>query len=94
MADKESLKVQPDLTSVSVVVPVYNSETTLVELVDRLEAVLSPLAHDFEVIFVNDGSKDNSWHQISTLVEKKKFVRGINLMLNYSFAECRHIPIF
>ncbi len=83
MADNESLKVQPDSTSVSVVVPVYNSETTLVELVDRLEAVLSPLAHDFEVIFVNDGSKDNSWHQISTLVERKKFVRGINLMQNY-----------
>lgn len=83
MVGNESSKVQPDSMSVSIVVPVYNSETTLVELVGRIESVLSPLTHIFEVVLVNDGSKDNSWRQISSLVEKNSFVRGINLMQNY-----------
>ena len=69
--------------TISVVVPVYNSETMLAELVDRLRAVLSPLASAFEIVLVNDGSRDHSWQVIGDLATRYPFVRGIDLMRNY-----------
>jgi undecaprenyl-phosphate 4-deoxy-4-formamido-L-arabinose transferase len=69
--------------SASVVVPVYNSEQTLAELASRLEKVLTPLLKSFEIIFVNDGSRDQSWEKILELAEHKSFIRGFNLMTNY-----------
>jgi undecaprenyl-phosphate 4-deoxy-4-formamido-L-arabinose transferase len=67
---------------VSVVVPVYNSEGTLPELVDRIEAVLRPLAR-FEIVLVNDGSRDRSAAVIAELVASHATVVGIDLMRNY-----------
>ncbi|WP_431067350.1 glycosyltransferase family 2 protein [Methylotuvimicrobium sp.] len=69
--------------SVSVVVPVYNSEQTLPELIARLRQVLEPVTETFEVILVNDGSKDDSWQVIEMLAEKDSAVLGLNLMHNY-----------
>ena len=69
--------------SVSVTVPVFNSEGTLDELVSRLEAVLSQVTTGWEIILVNDGSRDRSWHRIETLAASNPRVRGINLMRNY-----------
>lgn len=70
-------------STVSIVVPVHNSEATLSELVDRLQAVLLPLANAFEVILVNDGSRDHSWQVIVDFVTRYPFIRGIDLMRNY-----------
>jgi undecaprenyl-phosphate 4-deoxy-4-formamido-L-arabinose transferase len=67
----------------SVVIPAYHSAETLAELVARLARVLPGLAPDFEVIFVNDGSRDKTWPVIRALAAEHKFVRGINLMRNY-----------
>jgi glycosyltransferase involved in cell wall biosynthesis len=69
--------------SISVVVPVYNSQDTLVELVERLEVVLSELADRFEVILVNDGSRDKSWQAICGLAAEHDWVIGLDLMRNY-----------
>lgn len=69
--------------SVSVVVPVYNSESTLPELLSRLEPVLASLCCDYEVILVNDGSRDGSWKTIQGLCRTRGWVRGIDLMRNY-----------
>lgn len=71
------------MTTVSVVVPVFNGEATLVELVDRLQTVLSSWVDAFEVILVNDGSCDCSWQVIRDLAARYPFVYGINLMRNY-----------
>jgi len=68
---------------ISIVVPVYNGRQSLERLVDGLEEVLSQCTDDFEIILVNDGSKDNSWQIIEKLVEGRKTVRGFNLMRNY-----------
>ncbi|NQT94807.1 MAG: glycosyltransferase [Lentisphaerae bacterium] len=70
-------------TSISVVVPVYNSEGSLPELVARLASVLSSLTQRFEVILVNDGSRDRSWQRILELCERYDHVRGIDLMRNF-----------
>jgi glycosyltransferase involved in cell wall biosynthesis len=67
----------------SVVVPVYNSEKSLPILIERLESALTKLFEHFEVILVNDGSRDQSWAVIEGLTERFSWVKGINLMRNY-----------
>jgi glycosyltransferase involved in cell wall biosynthesis len=69
--------------SISVVVPVYNSEAILPELAARIARVLAGLPEPFELILVNDGSQDQSWAAISALAAEYPWVRGINLMRNY-----------
>jgi Glycosyltransferases involved in cell wall biogenesis len=67
----------------SIVIPVYNSQATLRELVTRLSKVMPPLCDEFEVILVNDGSHDQSWQAICDLSEEFPWIRGINMMRNY-----------
>ena len=71
------------LVSVSAVVPVYNGEATLFELCDRLSAVLKSCSSDFEILLVNDGSRDASWERIQQIAAASNHVRGIDLMRNY-----------
>jgi undecaprenyl-phosphate 4-deoxy-4-formamido-L-arabinose transferase len=65
------------------VIPVYNAEGTLRPLVERLQAVLSTHTSQFEVILVNDGSRDASWARVGELAVAMPFVRGVCLMRNY-----------
>lgn len=67
----------------SIIVPVYNSEESLPKLVEQLALELPNLAHAYEVILVNDGSRDKSWNTIELLVKEHPFVRGFDLMRNY-----------
>lgn len=67
----------------SVVIPVYNSAITLADLCARLDVVLPQLQANFEVILINDGSRDDSWHTIRTLSSQYAWLRGFNLMRNY-----------
>lgn len=67
---------------VSVVVPVYRSTDSLVELVDRVDAVLGPLG-EYEVILVDDGSPAATWDVITTIVARTPSVRGVRLGRNY-----------
>lgn len=69
--------------SISVVVPVYNSEQTLGELAARLAAVLHDHSSRFELVLINDGSRDSSWDAICALAAKYDWVRGIDLVRNY-----------
>ena len=68
---------------ISVVVPVYNSQGTLEALVRGVERVLSREQIDFEMILVNDCSRDNSWEVIQELCELYPWVYGVNLMRNF-----------
>jgi len=70
-------------SSISVVVPVYNSENILPELITRLRDVLREEAALFEIILVNDGSQDESWRVICELARQYSWIRGIDLMRNY-----------
>ncbi|MCI0645230.1 MAG: glycosyltransferase family 2 protein [Chloroflexi bacterium] len=69
--------------SISVVVPVYNSQESLPHLVCRLLEILPTLSWKNEIILVNDGSRDSSWQVVCELAEKYTNVSGINLMRNY-----------
>lgn len=68
---------------ISVVVPVFNSETTLDDLIREISEALDPLDHEFEIILVNDGSMDSSWARIRSLAESNPRVSGINLSRNF-----------
>ena len=81
MSDLMDHMTLPD--GISVIVPVYNSEKTLSELVERLEPVLNDCHTPFELILVNDGSRDGSWAAIHSLSQSYPWVRGLNLMRNY-----------
>jgi glycosyltransferase involved in cell wall biosynthesis len=73
-----------DMTAgITVVVPVYNSQTSLEALAARLEPVLRAQNLPFEVLLVNDGSKDQSWEVVTKLAAQQEWVRGINMMRNY-----------
>ena len=69
--------------SVSVIVPVYNSEALLRPLVERLRPVLDALATEYELILVDDGSRDKSWDVVSDLAREQDWIRGIRMMRNY-----------
>jgi len=69
--------------NISVIVPVYNSENSLSELYERLTDVMGSIADDYEIIMINDGSRDASWDVITNLVTQSETLRGINLMRNY-----------
>lgn len=67
----------------SIVIPVYNGAETVPVLVERLSRVLPGAAGKYEVILVNDGSRDNSWAVVQDLQRQYPWVIGINLMRNY-----------
>lgn len=70
--------------NISIVIPVYNSEKTLVELTNRIMDALPKICDRFEIILVNDGSHDSSWQVIRELAHRQpSIVKGLNLMRNY-----------
>lgn len=70
-------------TNISVVIPVYNSELNLPPLINRLVPALKDITNSFEILLVNDCSKDNSWQVVTKLAKSDSHIRGINLMRNY-----------
>lgn len=69
--------------SVSVVVPLYNEEENVGELTREILVVMRFLPYPFEVLLINDGSKDNSASRIRELSEEFPEVKGIDLAGNY-----------
>ncbi len=69
--------------ALSVVLPVFNEEKGLTPLYDRLISALVPMGLDFELIFVNDGSRDGSWQRVLELSTRDTRVCGVNLSRNF-----------
>jgi undecaprenyl-phosphate 4-deoxy-4-formamido-L-arabinose transferase len=69
--------------NLSVVVPVYRGEKLVEPLVEELTKTLPSFTKKYEIILVNDGSPDNSWDVIQTLVHTQPHVKGVRLMRNY-----------
>ena len=68
---------------ISVVVPLYNEAESLPELAKWIERVMDDNKFSYVIIFVNDGSTDNSWEVIKSLQEKNKAIGGISFRRNY-----------
>lgn len=68
---------------ISVVVPLFNEEESLPELVRWIRRVMHAHEFSYEVILVDDGSTDRSWDVINDLSEEDKAVKGISFNRNY-----------
>ena len=67
----------------SVIIPIYNEEMNLVPMNNRIIAALLPLQLHYEIIYVNDGSKDNSLPIIIGLSEENASVKYIDFSRNF-----------
>lgn len=68
---------------ISVVIPLYNEAESLPELEAWIERVMKENNFTYEVIFINDGSTDNSWEVVEELQQKNACVRGVKFRRNY-----------
>ncbi len=75
---------------ISVIVPLYNEEESLPELVAWIKQVLEREKFTFEVILIDDGSNDSSWKVVETLNNEYPFVRGIKFRRNYGKSAALH----
>lgn len=69
--------------NISVVVPLYNEEESLPELCEWIERVMVAFSYTYEIILVDDGSKDKSWQVVEQLAAKNSNIRGIQFRRNY-----------
>ncbi len=69
--------------SISIVVPVYNEEKSIRLIYERLLASISKISSNFEIIYVNDGSRDNSFLELVNLSKEDERVKYINFSRNF-----------
>ncbi|MCX6158518.1 MAG: glycosyltransferase [Ignavibacteriae bacterium] len=79
----ELIELNNEMIKISVVIPVYKSPESLVELHERLVITLLKITNDYEILFVNDCSPLNDWEVINEIAKKDKNTKGINLSRNY-----------
>lgn len=72
---------------ISVVVPLFNEEEIIDELVERIFAACQQLGNDFEVVFVNDGSRDKTLDKLIRQSEAHPEIRVVDLLRNFG-----HMP--
>jgi len=68
---------------ISIVVPLFNEEESLPELAAWIDRVMKANNFSYEVIMVDDGSKDKSWQVIESLVAQNPNIRGVKFRVNY-----------
>jgi len=68
---------------ISIVVPVYNEEESLPELAAWIEKVMDAHKYAYEVLFIDDGSRDGSWKVIESLSKNNFRLKGIKFQRNY-----------
>ena len=68
---------------ISVIVPLYNEAESLPELEQWIERVMKENSFSYEIIFINDGSTDDSWEVIKELAQKNPSVKGVCFRRNY-----------
>lgn len=71
------------MKDLSIIIPLYNEEESLPELVRWIEEVVAREGWSHEIIMIDDGSKDGSWKQISELSQGNPAIRGISFRRNY-----------
>jgi glycosyltransferase involved in cell wall biosynthesis len=69
--------------NVSIVIPLFNEEESLPELIDWINKVMQENNLSYEAIMIDDGSYDSSWNVIETLAKSNKNIRAIHLRRNY-----------
>lgn len=68
---------------ISIIVPLFNEEESLPELVDWIERVCSEHGYVYELIMIDDGSTDDSWKMVQDLAKQFPVIKGIKFQRNY-----------
>lgn len=68
---------------ISIIVPLYNEETNISILHEKVSNVFLNLSHQFEIIFINDGSTDQSLNVLKSLSERDEHVKYISFSNNF-----------
>ena len=76
--------------NISVVIPLLNESDSLTELHDWIAKVMQSNHFSYEIIFIDDGSTDNSWNTILSLSKKDSSVKGIRFSKNYGKSQALH----
>ncbi len=71
------------MIELSILVPCYHEEANLSELMRRLQLVAEPMGYNYEIVLVDDGSKDGTWAGICALARQFSVVRGYRLSRNF-----------
>lgn len=71
---------------ISVVVPLFNEEESLPELADWIKRVMEEKNFTYEIVMIDDGSKDDSWQVVEDLQKKNPNIKGIKFRRNYGKA--------
>ena len=71
------------VVEISVVIPLFNEEESLPELSQWIARVMKDNGFTYEVLFIDDGSKDKSWEVIAKLSEENPCIRGFKFVRNY-----------
>ena len=79
------------ISDISVVVPLYNEEESLRELHAWIVKVCESHQLTFEVIMIDDGSKDGSWQVVSSIAETDTRIKGIRFQRNYGKSAALHV---
>lgn len=77
------MKTTENIIEYSICIPVYNSEKTLEELRTRIFSVFRKITDEYEIILVDDGSKDSSWEIMKKLHAKDRRVKVVSLTKNF-----------
>jgi len=76
--------------NISVVIPLLNEQESLNELHDWIANVMQSNHFSYEIIFIDDGSSDDSWETITQLSQKDKNVKGIRFLNNFGKSQALH----
>jgi glycosyltransferase involved in cell wall biosynthesis len=77
--------------NLSIVIPLFNEQESLTELHDWIVRVMEKNEFIYEIIFVDDGSKDNSWLVIEQLAAKNPHVKALSFSRNYGKSPALHL---
>ena len=75
---------------ISLVIPLLNEEESLVTLHQWISDVFANYKHSYEVIFIDDGSSDESWEVITSLAQSDLTVKGIQFVRNFGKSQALH----
>ena len=76
--------------NLSIIIPLLNEEESLKELQQWIEKVMTANNFSYEVIFIDDGSTDNSWSIIEGLSQQNPHIKGIRFLRNYGKSQALH----
>lgn len=71
------------MTTISIVIPVYQCADCIAELNNRLISSVSRITKEFEIIYVDDRAKDNAWNIIANLAKSDNRIKGLRLSRNF-----------